>query len=198
MCSKSDPICGCSDLEAMRGDELSRSSPMRTLDSCVRALARDRSGPRSHARAGRADEPCTGKDHTHPRRRAQASLLSAGRVVRMSPRPSTAILPPRRSRSPKSPPVGRPTRRCPRTERGGVASATKRATAREGLDGDRRIGHAPMLPTLRPLPDASALGAIVLAVLGVASEARPAAAAECRIALVGAPVEGWPVAVREL
>ena len=55
-----------------------------------------------------------------------------------------------------------------------------------------------MLPTLRPLPDASALGAIVLAVLGVASEARPAAAAECSIALGGAPVEGWTVAVREL
>src|SRR5688572_31436909 len=56
----------------------------------------------------------------------------------------------------------------------------------------------PMLPTLQPLSDASALGAIVLAVLGVASEARPAAAAECRIALGGAPVEGWTLAVREL
>jgi hypothetical protein len=55
-----------------------------------------------------------------------------------------------------------------------------------------------MLPTLQPLPDASALGAIVLAVLGVASEARPAAAAECSIALGGAPVEGWTLAVREL
>ena len=56
----------------------------------------------------------------------------------------------------------------------------------------------PMLPTLRPLPDASALGAIGLALLGVASGARPAAAAECRIALGGAPVEGWTLAVREL
>src|SRR5688572_12991985 len=56
----------------------------------------------------------------------------------------------------------------------------------------------PMLPTLRPLPDVSVLGALVLAVLGVASEARPAAAAECRIALGGAPVEGWTLAVREL
>lgn len=55
----------------------------------------------------------------------------------------------------------------------------------------------PMLPTLRPLPDASARGAIVLAVLGVAS-ARSAAAAECRITLGGAPVEGWALAVREL
>ena len=55
-----------------------------------------------------------------------------------------------------------------------------------------------MLPTLQPLPDASALGPIVLALLGVASEARPAAAAECRIALGGAPVEGWTLAVREL
>lgn len=45
--------------------------------------------------------------------------------------------------------------------------------------------HA-MLPTLQPLPDASALGAVVLTLLGVASEARPAAAAECRIALGGA------------
>jgi len=55
-----------------------------------------------------------------------------------------------------------------------------------------------MLPTLRPLRDASGLGAIVVAVLGVASEARPAAAAECSTTLVGAPVEGWTVAVREL
>ena len=55
-----------------------------------------------------------------------------------------------------------------------------------------------MLPTLQPLPDASALGPIVLALLGVASEARPAAAAECHIALGGAPVEGWTLAVREL
>ena len=56
----------------------------------------------------------------------------------------------------------------------------------------------PMLSTLRALPDASALGASVLALLGVASGARPAAAAECRIALGGAPVEGWTLAVREL
>ena len=55
-----------------------------------------------------------------------------------------------------------------------------------------------MLPTLQALQDASALGPIVLALLGVASEARPAAAAECRIALGGAPVEGWTLAVREL
>jgi hypothetical protein len=55
-----------------------------------------------------------------------------------------------------------------------------------------------MLPTLQPLPDASALGAIVLALLGVASEARPAAATECRVALGGTPVEGWTLAVREL
>jgi hypothetical protein len=55
--------------------------------------------------------------------------------------------------------------------------------------------HA-MLPTLQPLPDTSALGAVVLALLGVASEARPAAAAECRIALGGAPVEGWTLAVQ--
>jgi hypothetical protein len=55
-----------------------------------------------------------------------------------------------------------------------------------------------MLSTLQPLPGASALGAIVLAVLGVASEARPAAATECSIALGGAPVEGWTLAVREL
>jgi hypothetical protein len=54
-----------------------------------------------------------------------------------------------------------------------------------------------MLPTLQPLPSASALGAVVLALLGVPSEARPAAAAECRIALGGAPVEGWPLAVRD-
>jgi multidrug efflux pump subunit AcrA (membrane-fusion protein) len=57
--------------------------------------------------------------------------------------------------------------------------------------------HA-MLPTLQPLPDASALGAVVLALLGVASEAGPAAAAECRIALGGAPVEGWTLAVQKL
>ncbi len=56
----------------------------------------------------------------------------------------------------------------------------------------------PMLPTLQPLSDASVLGAIVLAVLGLASEARPAAAAQCSIALGGAPVEGWKLAVREL
>ena len=55
-----------------------------------------------------------------------------------------------------------------------------------------------MLPTLQPLSDASALGAIVLALPGVASEARPADTAECRIALGGAPVEGWTRAVREL
>jgi hypothetical protein len=55
-----------------------------------------------------------------------------------------------------------------------------------------------MLPTLQLLPDASALGAIVLALPGVASEARPAARAECRIVLGGAPVEGWTLAVREL
>src|SRR5687767_7289774 len=54
----------------------------------------------------------------------------------------------------------------------------------------------PMLPTLQSLPDAPVLGALVLAVLG--SEARPAAAAECSIALGGAPVEGWTLAVREL
>jgi hypothetical protein len=55
-----------------------------------------------------------------------------------------------------------------------------------------------MLPTLQPLPDAFALGPAVLALLGVASQARPAAAAECRIALGGAPVEGWTLAVGEL
>jgi len=52
-----------------------------------------------------------------------------------------------------------------------------------------------MLPTLQSLPDTAA---IVLAVPGVASGARPAAAAECRIALSGAPVEAWTLAVREL
>ena len=55
-----------------------------------------------------------------------------------------------------------------------------------------------MLLTVQPLPDASALGAIVLALPGVASEARPAGTAKCRIALGGAPVEGWTLAVREL
>jgi hypothetical protein len=55
-----------------------------------------------------------------------------------------------------------------------------------------------MLPTLQPLSDASALSAIVLALPGVASEARPADTAECRIALRGAPAEGWTRAVREL
>lgn len=44
----------------------------------------------------------------------------------------------------------------------------------------------PMLPTLRPLTDASALGAIGLALLGV-SEARPAAPTECRIAASSSP-----------
>jgi hypothetical protein len=56
----------------------------------------------------------------------------------------------------------------------------------------------PMLPTLQPLANASALGAIVLALPGVASAAPPTATAPCRIALVGAPDEGWTLAVREL
>jgi hypothetical protein len=54
-----------------------------------------------------------------------------------------------------------------------------------------------MLSMLQRLPDASALGAIVLAWPG-GVEARPADTAECRISLVGAPAEGWTLAVQEL